>query len=69
MPGAGRPRPNVRALPKVAAEATIREVVAGRYAAVLPAYNVVNLVWRIGVMLVQQTVFTAEPGTLGDERP
>jgi hypothetical protein len=58
-------RPNIGTLPQIATEATISEVIPGRRAAVLPAHNMIYLVRRIRVILIQQTVFATELRALG----
>lgn len=62
-------RANVAALPNIASQSGIRQSVRNRCAAGLAADDVVDLMGRIGIVLVQQAILASIAGALGDELP
>ena len=69
---ASRPRrngTNIRALPKVAAKATVRKVIPRCLSTMFPAQDVIDLMRRVGVLFMKQAVFTTKPRPIAYQRP
>lgn len=69
LPCYGVERGNIAPLPGIATQASVREILGGGLAAVLSCDHMIQLMWRIRIVLMQQTVLTSVSCTLRDESP
>jgi hypothetical protein len=59
--------PDVRTLPNIAARTGIGKILKNRPATVLPAYDVIELMGKVGIHVAKEAILAAPTGAIRDQ--